>query len=68
MPEFVTRKQLLELLNEFGLPTGKGQLDKLIWLGEGPPKAGRWGRADIFRRDEVRDWARRRLQGKSEAA
>jgi hypothetical protein len=59
--EFLTRRQLVEFLHQIGLPTGKGQLDKLVWRGEGPPSAGRWGNRDVFRPDDVRDWAMQRL-------
>ena len=61
--EFLTRRQLVEYLTNLGLPIGKGQLDKIIWRGEGPPAAGRWGNRDVFRPDVALDWALKRLQG-----
>jgi hypothetical protein len=55
--EFLTRRQLVAFLNALGLPIGKGQLDKLIWRGDGPPAAGRWGNRDVFRPEAAREWA-----------
>jgi hypothetical protein len=66
--EFVTRAQAVELLNRLGLPITDSQFHKLAWLRETPPKAGRWGRCDIYRSADVVAWAQRRLQGNSEAA
>jgi hypothetical protein len=59
--EFWTRRQLVEELNKRGLPIGKGQLDKLIWSGEGPPNAGRWGNRDVFQPKRAIAWAISRI-------
>jgi hypothetical protein len=59
--KFWTRRQLVEELNKRGLPIGKGQLDKLIWSGEGPPTAGRWGNRDVFQPKRAIAWAISRI-------
>ena len=61
--EFWTRRQLVEELNKRGLPIGKGQLDKLIWSGEGPETAGRWGNRDVFQPERAIAWAISRIVG-----
>ena len=60
--EFLTRRQLVEFFNALGLPIGKGQLDKLIWRGDGPLAAGRWGNRDVFRPEDARAWAMSHLR------
>jgi hypothetical protein len=59
--EFWTRRQLVEELKKRGLPIGKGQLDKLIWSGEGPATAGRWGNRDVFEPKGAIAWAISRI-------
>jgi hypothetical protein len=66
--EFLTRRQLVEYFNGMGLPIGFGQINKLVWRGEGPPVAGRWGNRDVFRPEEVKAWALGRLSKEVEAA
>jgi hypothetical protein len=63
--EFITRPQVAKYLSSIGLPLGKSMLDKIIWRGEGPPAAGRWGKRDVFRPDEVREWAMKKYLRKS---
>ena len=66
--KFLTRRQLVVFLNEMGLPIGWGQINQLIWRGQGPPIAGRWGNKDVFLPREVKAWALGRLSKKPEAA
>jgi hypothetical protein len=61
--QFLTRRRIVELCNEMGLPIGAGQLNKLMWRGDGPPVAGRWGNRDVFRPEDVKAWALARLSG-----
>lgn len=45
MQRLITRAELLNLLNENGLPLGRSTLDKLCApaCGQGPPVAAFWG-------------------------
>jgi hypothetical protein len=59
LPEFVTRRGLIELVRRrLGAPLTRGKLNKALREGKGPEPAGRWGNADLFNTVVGLDWAR----------
>lgn len=57
-PPRLTRSQLLKLANDRGYPLSKSSLDKLCAPNSPtpPPVACKWGRRDLYDRDQVLPW------------
>jgi len=55
---YLTRKDLPGfLLEKRNFSISMSRLDVLKWQGIGPPVAGKWGRAPMYRPDDVLRWA-----------
>jgi hypothetical protein len=63
---FMTRRQLVEFLNEHGYPITLSTLNKLAMpsCGDGPPVEGTWGKYDLYNPDRGLQWARSRFRAR----
>jgi hypothetical protein len=63
---FMTRRQLVEFLNEHGYPLTLSTLNKLAMpsCGEGPPAEGAWGKFDLYDPARGLQWARSRFRAR----
>jgi hypothetical protein len=52
----LTRKGVIDLARELGLPLSKSWLDKLSMVGQGPKPLGRVGQRHVYSRDEALQW------------
>jgi hypothetical protein len=57
----MTLRQLDAHLNASGYPGSYRYLQKLIWLGKGPPAAGRYGQRYMYDPDRGIEWAKSRF-------
>jgi hypothetical protein len=62
--QYMTRRQLAELLSASGYPISVSTLDKLSMpsRGEGPPAAGFWGNRALYDPNEALAWAKKRFR------
>jgi hypothetical protein len=67
---YLTKRQVVEFLNERGYPISLSTLRKLTMpsRGEGPPPVGRWAGRDLFEANEVLAWAKARFRYTAQAA
>ncbi len=68
--QYLTRRKLVDFLNEHGYPISFSTLAKLCMPSrdEGPPLAGRWGGRDFYDRGKALAWAKSRFRMASRAA
>ncbi len=68
--KFLTRHQVVDVLNAHGFPMTFSTLSKLCMpsRNEGPPCAGRWANRDLYEPSKVLQWARDRFRAASHAA
>jgi hypothetical protein len=61
---YLTRKELVEFLNEHGFPISVSTIAKLSMpsCGEGPKPEGCWGGRHLYRPDRALAWARARFK------
>jgi hypothetical protein len=58
----MTRRKAVEHINATtGIPLKKSSFDKLAAKGQAPKPAGFFGRVELYKPNEVEDWARKRL-------
>jgi hypothetical protein len=67
---FLTRRQLVEFLNEHGFPISQSTLAKMAMpsRAEGPPPEGAWGNRLLYDPNKALRWARGRFRSSSQAA
>jgi hypothetical protein len=67
---YLTRHQVVELLNESGYPISFSTLTKLCMpsRNEGPPSVGRWANRDLYEPSKVLAWAKARFRYTAHAA
>jgi hypothetical protein len=60
----MTRRQIVELLNNHGFPISLSNMNKLCMpsLAEGPEPEGGWGKNHLYDPDKVLRWARSRFR------
>jgi hypothetical protein len=68
--KYLTRRQLVEFLNEHGYPVPFSTLSKLCMpsRNEGPPSVGRWATRDMYDPGVVLAWAKARFRRTARAA
>ena len=54
----LTRRGVVNLAQELGLPVSKSWFDKLSMVGQGPKPLGRVGQKHIYERGEAERWLR----------
>jgi hypothetical protein len=61
---YLTRRELVQFLNEHGFPISKSTLDKLAMPsgGEGPPAAGFWSNRALYEPSKALAWAKNRFR------
>jgi hypothetical protein len=62
--KFMTRRQLVDHLNEHGYPISLSTMNKLCMpsRGNGPPAEGIWGKNELYSPERGLRWARERFR------